>query len=265
MRGVCESCGGGTYKGTALCSKCVAPVSVPRKPRRSIEELLRHKAGDHSLCSPDRARHGACSRCGKTIQVGPDSRPEPVCQPCRREAPVRYGLMISPAPQAYTCANADCGREFRRANVQSVKVPPCCSPSCKTKVMIQLGLMPQSVAKTPGVDRATRRTARSRARRLRHAETWDGVGDEEILDRDGWRCQIPGCKRRPIRRDLKYPHPRSKSIDHVIPLSLGGDDTAVNKRAAHLGCNIARGNRAGSEQIALFGVIREPPLARQAG
>jgi 5-methylcytosine-specific restriction endonuclease McrA len=104
--------------------------------------------------------------------------------------------------------------------------------------------------------RATRALASSRARRLRHAESWDGITDEEILERDGWRCQIPGCKRRPIRRNLKYPNPRSKSIDHIVPLSLGGDDTAVNKRAAHLGCNLARGNKAGVEQVALFGVIR---------
>ena len=100
------------------------------------------------------------------------------------------------------------------------------------------------------------KVAQARARRSRCAETCDGVTDEEILERDGWRCQIPGCKRRPIRRDLKYPHPRSKSIDHIVPLSLGGDDTAVNKRAAHLGCNLARGNKAGVEQVALFGVIR---------
>ncbi len=93
----------------------------------------------------------------------------------------------------------------------------------------------------------------SRTRRLRHAETWDRIGDEEILERDGWRCQIPGCKRRPIRKDLKYPHPRSKSIDHIVPLSEGGDDTAPNKRASHLGCNMARGNRGGMDQLAMIG------------
>jgi hypothetical protein len=108
--------------------------------------------------------------------------------------------------------------------------------------------------------RKTRALAQSRARNLRHAQTWDGISDDEILERDGWRCQIPGCKRRPIRRDVSSPHPRSKSIDHIIPLSLGGDDTAVNKRAAHLGCNVARGNTVGFEQVALLGVIREPPL-----
>jgi hypothetical protein len=38
-----------------------------------------------------------------------------------------------------------------------------------------------------------------------------------------------------------------------MPLSEGGDDTAVNKRAAHLACNQQRSNRGGNEQLALIG------------
>jgi 5-methylcytosine-specific restriction endonuclease McrA len=92
--------------------------------------------------------------------------------------------------------------------------------------------------------------AMSRARRLRHAQTWDGITDEQILERDRWRC---GICRKVIGKSFSYPHPRSKSIDHIIPLSEGGDDTAANKRAAHLSCNLSRGNRGGNEQAALFG------------
>jgi 5-methylcytosine-specific restriction endonuclease McrA len=109
--------------------------------------------------------------------------------------------------------------------------------------------MPQAIAKTGG-DRATRHLAKSRARRLRHAEGWDGISDVQILDRDRWRCGI--CRKR-IGKSFKYPHPRSKSIDHLVPLSEGGDDTAANKRAAHLGCNIGRNNRGGGEQLAMIG------------
>jgi hypothetical protein len=102
------------------------------------------------------------------------------------------------------------------------------------------------------------KVAQARRRRLHHAQTWDGITDEEILERDGWRC---GICRKVIGKKFKYPHPRSKSIDHIVPLSHGGDDTAVNKRAAHLGCNLARGDKMGDEQVALFGSVREPPLA----
>jgi hypothetical protein len=34
---------------------------------------------------------------------------------------------------------------------------------------------------------------------------------------------------------------------------MGGDDTAANKRAAHLACNCGRRNQAGWEQVALIG------------
>jgi hypothetical protein len=108
--------------------------------------------------------------------------------------------------------------------------------------------------------RKMRRTVRCRERSLRHAQTWDGITDQEIFERDGWRCQIPDCRyrSRKINRRYKYPDPRSPGIDHIVPLSLGGDDTSVNKRAAHHGCNMARGNRMGEEQLPLFGSVREP-------
>ena len=129
-----------------------------------------------------------------------------------------------------------------------------CSKSCTTAW--RNGARPPYVKGAAA--RATRSLAQARARRLHHAQTWDGITDEEILERDGWRC---GICRKVIGKKFKYPHPRSKSIDHIVPLSHGGDDTAENKRAAHLGCNVARGNEMGEEQVALFGSVREPPLA----
>ena len=209
------------------------------------------RAGDHSLCDPANPNHGVCSGCGKTVKVSRSSAP-----PERRKCRGCQGQ-----PVTFVCAYPECRREFARLPSQVRSELPCCSLSCGVKFAIQRGLIPQ-VKPPSGTDRATRAKAASRARHLRHAQTWDGISDEEILERDGWRCQIPGCKRRQIRKDLKYPHPRSKSVDHIIPLAHGGDDTAVNKRAAHLGCNMARGCQMapGGEQVGLFGVIREPPL-----
>lgn len=89
-----------------------------------------------------------------------------------------------------------------------------------------------------------------RIRSQRHQETWDGVTDAEIMERDRWRCGICGQR---IGKSFKYPHARSKSIDHVVPLIEGGDDTSANKRAAHLGCNRRRRNRGGNEQLAMIG------------
>jgi len=94
-----------------------------------------------------------------------------------------------------------------------------------------------------------RKRQHDRIRRQRRAETWDGVTNAEILERDRWRCGICG---KVIGKKFKWPHPRSASIDHIVPISEGGADTAGNKRAAHLACNGGRCNRGGGEQAALF-------------
>lgn len=62
----------------------------------------------------------------------------------------------------------------------------------------------------------------------------------EVFERDGWVCGI--CDEA-IERELSHPDPRSCSLDHIIPLSLGGEHSQANTRAAHLDCNVRRGNR----------------------
>lgn len=71
----------------------------------------------------------------------------------------------------------------------------------------------------------------------------------EIAERDGYRCAL--CRRK-VNMLLTAPHLMMASIDHVIPLSVGGDDTKVNVQLAHWLCNTRKGNR-GVDQLALFG------------
>lgn len=62
-----------------------------------------------------------------------------------------------------------------------------------------------------------------------------------VFDRDGWVCQLCG---EPVDPDLKGPDPQCASLDHIVPLSLGGDHSMENTQLAHLGCNASKGNRA---------------------
>lgn len=71
-----------------------------------------------------------------------------------------------------------------------------------------------------------------------------------VLERDGWRCHL--CSRG-IPATLSVPHPKAGTVDHVVPRSQGGDHDPANLRAAHMGCNSARNNRGGNEQLALIG------------
>lgn len=71
-----------------------------------------------------------------------------------------------------------------------------------------------------------------------------------VMDRDGWRCHL--CDRK-IPKNRKAPHPLSASIDHIVPLSLGGEHSYRNVAAAHLGCNQAKRTDAVGEQLRLIG------------
>ena len=51
----------------------------------------------------------------------------------------------------------------------------------------------------------------------------------------------------------KWPDPEAASVDHIVPLSLGGDDTKANIQLAHFGCNCRKRNRGGGEQLRLIG------------
>lgn len=54
----------------------------------------------------------------------------------------------------------------------------------------------------------------------------------EIAERDGWECYLCGSEIEPD--DL--------NIDHVKPLSLGGDDAPWNVAATHASCNFSKWN-----------------------
>lgn len=62
----------------------------------------------------------------------------------------------------------------------------------------------------------------------------------ELFDRDGWVCQLCG---EPVDPELKRPNVMAPTIDHIVPLSLGGDHTMENCQLAHLSCNSSKGNR----------------------
>lgn len=68
----------------------------------------------------------------------------------------------------------------------------------------------------------------------------DPVRLSGIVERDGQSCRLCGCD---VDLTLRYPHPMSKSLDHVVPLSRGGAHTIENVQLAHLRCNMSKGAR----------------------
>jgi hypothetical protein len=68
-----------------------------------------------------------------------------------------------------------------------------------------------------------------------------GVTRQQVYERSQWKCHLCGAR---VRKSLKYPHPRSASLDHVIPLSWRERSPGhvwENVALAHLVCNQRKG------------------------
>lgn len=63
-----------------------------------------------------------------------------------------------------------------------------------------------------------------------------------VIARDGWVCVL--CRRRLVRRS-QSPRTRGRTLhlDHIVPVSHGGQDTVDNLRVLCATCNVSRGNR----------------------
>jgi 5-methylcytosine-specific restriction endonuclease McrA len=70
------------------------------------------------------------------------------------------------------------------------------------------------------------------------------VNFEDVWARDNGLCYLCGYG---VDRGVPWPDGGSPSLDHVVPLSLGGAHTPDNVALAHLGCNKSKSNRTPGE------------------
>jgi len=87
-------------------------------------------------------------------------------------------------------------------------------------------------------------------RRIRTNESIGSYRRFDIYQRDKWICQL--CFKK-VDEKLSAPNLMRASLDHVVPLSRGGNDSSSNVQLAHFKCNVSRGNKNidGTSQPAL--------------
>lgn len=127
----------------------------------------------------------------------------------------RCAKLLASQNRRHTLECDVCGATFRSAYATALR----CSPACRNKALNRRKYAA-----------GTKRQATRLSERKRRA----------IFERDQWRCRL--C-RAVIDAALRFPHPGSKSIDHIIPSSLGGSDDPDNLQATHFACNVAKGAR----------------------
>lgn len=181
-----------------------------------------------------------CTHCGELVEMTSTSagRGRMAHRACRAANPA--------ARREAECAH--CGQMFTAAKRTGGAWVKTCSKSCARRLEITKGSHAWGDIKLGWLEpeeRAARAFERGEESRRKRRARLAGVKRDRystasIAERDGYICSLCGER---VDMDLKYPHPGSASVDHVLPLSLGGDDTLANVALACLGCNIRKSNR----------------------
>ena len=151
-----------------------------------------------------------CAECGVDTPLSDMRRS--LCAPCRSSRS-KSAYSYEPTLEALACEVCENEYEGYAAKTKY------CSDACRA-----VGLEATKTVR----DRRVRQTTIERFSRI------------EIFDRDGWVCHLCG---EGIPLVVKYPHPLSPSLDHVLPIALGGTHTRENSAASHLVCNCSKGAR----------------------
>lgn len=252
MKHTCEMCGvrferqAGSGRPRKFCTEC-RPVSYVQVGRTrtcqacgaTFEGIASAKFCSNRCRQANRPRV-PCARCGGDTAYFAGRVATAICSTCRAWT------------RNHTAQCRYCSKTFESKNRGGGRTK-FCSKSCARRYEIAsgthtLGIRPLTPDESLALRKArNERTTRSRRARLLGVDR-DDYTRSEIAERDGYVCWLCG---EPVDMSLKYPHPRSASIDHFIPLSLGGDDTRANVYLAHLGENLARGNRWASCSLKL--------------
>lgn len=195
------------------------------------KESDRRKKRDWEREKHGYVRHPKCDWCGGSI---PDSAPYSwkLCgDECRKELrEFHFKAARERNRKIFNTECAECGRSLPGDADAKAKY---CSEDCRRAVKSRrfkefYRAHPQRYQDYSAIRRANLKSV-----------TVEKVDRAAVFDRDGWVCHI--CND-PISKDEAWPSPGSVSLDHVIPISKGGEHSYANCKAAHWGCNASKGD-----------------------
>jgi HNH endonuclease len=148
-----------------------------------------------------------CNSCGLWFRRQPDSH-RTSCQLCRRGEPVKHGL-------ASTYTNRGC------------RCQECTTAVTQERLLYKR----KQVAAGKPLD------VNHRARARHYGVENEYINKREVFERDGWIC---GLCHEPVDREAPWPAWESPSLDHIVPLAVGGPHVSANVQCTHLGCNLLK-------------------------
>lgn len=238
-----------------ICA-CGQPAIFRSRYGRCIDCSAARKK-DRERCRPPRDRshrrqQKTCESCGGSFIGWPRARrcaecrnfakprvctvPWALCAACMGHFIARHGSKACP------CCRGTA--RWRNGNYHRTAVPFHLCTECGTQISARRHKCDRCRSETRS---AARR--RSKLRRKKRVTISEPYTLRAIAERDGHRCGI--CSLR-VNLKLAVPHPQAATIDHIVPISRGGQDVRVNVQLAHFLCNSLKSDK-GHGQLLLVG------------
>ena len=238
----------------AACLTCGTAYQPVKRGQRHCSKACRHLASyRHSRGRRD-ARE--CPQCGVEFRRTNEdqvfcsracvaerfSRPTP-CEDCGALLPRHDGKPTT------RCGACDDQRARIKSAQQAMRAEERARSLQRTCLWCQVSFAARNVSA-----RCCSKVCRSRLESRARKQRLKGLAPTiisivAVYHRDHGRCGL--ChKRVPLTK--KYPHPLAATVDHIVPITQGGEHTFENVQLAHARCNLLKGNRQGG-QLRLFG------------
>lgn len=147
-----------------------------------------------------------------------------------------------------------CKEKFKRWPSQANALRPRCGKNCPARVTVRscklcggpfetfIGSKQRICKRNCNAFRNYNESAQVRLTKKRKAiyANGDDIDRFEVFERDGWQC---GICHETVNQYLRSPDPFAATLDHVIPLCLGGEHTYENVQCSHSYCNAQKGGR----------------------
>ena len=177
-----------------------------------------------------------CAVCGAQFQYQAGrGRPRIICSDeCKAERRLLYQPL---ANHRLPCCR--CGKTFNASKPNAIY----CSEACRASVKRQK-------RKAKGWKRPPQHAYWALKRARKASAEVESVDPFKVFDRDGWRCHLCGTKTKQAKRgtsDLLAPE-----LDHIVPLSQGGQHSYRNTACSCRACNLRKGAKLVG-QLRLFG------------
>lgn len=228
-------------------AKGKVPQRCPACTRKERARRVREKRRAQSPWNAGEHRLTTCRDCGVEIKASWQGQLPKRCSECDRKDCARRVAALrarrySPPDSVYVCV--DCNQRAPRKSPNG-PLPKRCEDCAEAYAAKQATAWRQgSKAQRRAYEKRWRARNPEKVRAKNHkrrAALWrvafEIFTSAEIFERDGWVCQLCGYR---IDPSVKWPHPRSASLDHIVPVSKHGPHTRENTQLACLCCNLAK-------------------------